>query len=667
MTDSPLPTPSLAVVICVHNAPEYTGICIDAVLEHTPAPYALILVNDGSDMPTTQLLREYAKAHEHIHLIHHHSARGYTVAANAGLKHSRADYTVLLNSDTIVSPQWAERLIACGESDPAIGIIGPLSNAATYQSVPYVFDTNGRWMQNELRTDETVAQFARIVQRASVQAYPKTPVANGFCFVVKRDLIDRIGYLDEETFPRGYGEENDYCLRAADAGFDIAIADDVYVYHATSKSFGVSQRESLTRHAHQAIRSKHSQERLDKLDQTLRNAPLMDAVRARILEAMSETRSHHDDLPPLQYQASDRAVLFLLPDCSAAAGGTQVVVEYARGLRQLGVQVRIAIKPSAQSSFHDFYPTQADLFWCYRSDSELVKAAAQYDIVIATIFHSTRQLAKIAAAHLQVIPAYFVQDYEPYFLEDRPDLKSLAAASYTSVPGCQLFAISPWVVETVQANHPVRVKKVRACLDPALYFPAVSRSQPAAPTVISCMIRPTTAWRGPKRSMRVLKALKEQHAGAIEIRTFGCPLDELFAYGLESRFDFSHYGLLGKRDVAALLRSSHIFLDLSDFQAFGRTALEAMACGCAVIAPTEGGIHDFASDGENALLVDTASDEDCITACNDLLSDPTKRQRLKQAGIETGLSFDIQRSSFALLEWLDSLCLAERNNKRSAA
>lgn len=647
------PSPSLCVVVCVHNAPDYTSICIDSILKHTPQPYELVIVNDGSNAQTSAMLQQYSEQYDHVRLIHHGVAKGYTGAANAGLKTSKSDYTILLNSDTIVSEHWSAQLIACGESDDKIGIVGPLSNAATYQSVPFVFDEHGHWKQNTLPGDTTVTQYARAICDVSAKSYPRVPVANGFCFVVKRAVIDRIGYLDEETFPRGYGEENDYCLRATDAGFEIAIADDAYVYHATSKSFGVKQRESLTRDAHHAIRSKYSKERLDGIDHALRNNDAMDAVRKRIERYVFHATQNtliSKNLPSLEATHRDLSVLFLLPDCSPKAGGTQVIVETARGLSAMGITARIAMKHTSKKDYESFFPADAHLFWYYDSDRALVKHAREYKVAVATIFHSIQQLKKITDAHAHIEPTYFVQDYEPYFLEDHPQLQSLAEQSYTMIKGCTLFAISPWVCDVIQEKHKQTVSKILGSLDQELFYPDVMRSH-NTPLVISAMIRPSTSWRGPKLTMRVLTHLKGQHGEQIDIRLFGCSYRDLDFHDIEHSFAHHNYGVLGRRQVASLLRASHLFLDLSDFQAFGRTALEAMACGAAVVAPQEGGVHDFGVDGENILLVDTADESACVHAANQLIEDDALRESISTAAIQTGLNYSIPRStlSFATL------------------
>ena len=143
--DLPRPRPPLTphreavdIVVCVHNALEDVDRCLASILRHTAQPYALILVDDGSDPPTRDFLADFAAQQPHATLLRADTATGYTCAANRGLRHSRAPFVVLLNSDTIVTPGWLDRLVACAASDPSTGIVGPLSNTASYQSVPAI-------------------------------------------------------------------------------------------------------------------------------------------------------------------------------------------------------------------------------------------------------------------------------------------------------------------------------------------------------------------------------------------------------------------------------------------------------------------------------------------------------------------------------------------------
>ena len=113
------------------------------IVRYSTPPYSLILVDDGSTQPTQEYLNDFAYSQAAL-LLRNEQARGYTRAANQGLHASSANYIILLNSDTMVTPLWLDRLIACGESDPHIGLVGPLSNTASWQSIPEIFNARGR-------------------------------------------------------------------------------------------------------------------------------------------------------------------------------------------------------------------------------------------------------------------------------------------------------------------------------------------------------------------------------------------------------------------------------------------------------------------------------------------------------------------------------------------
>src|SRR5262249_13063751 len=159
------------------------------------------LVDDGSNEETHEYLANVA-ASQGATLLHNEHAKGYTLAANQGLQQSKADYVVLLNSDTILTPDWLDRMIACGESNRRIGLIGPISNAASWQSIPEIMN-NGEFAENGLPKGWDSAGMGRLVARYSARVYPQIPFLNGFCLMIKRQLIQEIGYFDEETFGRG--------------------------------------------------------------------------------------------------------------------------------------------------------------------------------------------------------------------------------------------------------------------------------------------------------------------------------------------------------------------------------------------------------------------------------------------------------------------------------
>jgi GT2 family glycosyltransferase/SAM-dependent methyltransferase len=270
---------SVDIIICVHNALEDVKRCLDSVVCHTRMPYSLILVDDGSNDETRAYLVSFADSQSAL-LIRNEQAKGYTFAANQGLKRSRSEYVVLLNSDTVVTPLWLDRMVACGESNAQVGLVGPLSNVASWQSIPEII-CDGDWAENRLPAGFSVADMGKLVGQYSARLYPRIPFLNGFCLMIKRGVLEQIGYFDEAVFGKGYGEENDFCLRARKAGWQLAIADDTYIYHAQSRSYSHERRKELSKQADVALATKHEPQMIIDGVKKCRFDRVLEGVRAR--------------------------------------------------------------------------------------------------------------------------------------------------------------------------------------------------------------------------------------------------------------------------------------------------------------------------------------------------------------------------------------------------
>ena len=272
------------IVLCVHNAFEDVKECLTSIRRHTKVDYRLLIVDDGSQAETRDFLKSWVQEDSVATLFRNETARGYTKAANIGLRASNGDYIILLNSDTIVTPGWIEKLIECATSRKNIGIVGPLSNCASWQSIPEIFDKNGGWMINNIPEGYSLETLSDIVANVSDKAFPCVNFVNGFCYMIKRAVIDAIGWLDEESFPYGYGEENDFSIRARKAGFKLAIADHAYVYHSKSKSFGHERRQELSKQGSAAFKSKHPDINVKALTEEIKNNQALERLRLKLRE-----------------------------------------------------------------------------------------------------------------------------------------------------------------------------------------------------------------------------------------------------------------------------------------------------------------------------------------------------------------------------------------------
>jgi GT2 family glycosyltransferase len=229
--------PRCTIIIPAYRNAAVTFDCIESVLAHRDDDRDMVIViNDCSpDIDVAPMLRQYRTA-KNVWLVTNPTNLGFVRSVNRGLNMARFGHVILLNSDTIVYNGWIDELVACADN-PGIGTATPLSNNATIFSYPHP-----ALPVNELDDIDfaEVAAFALTQPRALVDV----PTGHGFCLLIKRDVADEVGLLDE-TFGRGYGEENDFCQRAADLGYRNVATPTVFVQHRESVSFGDEKGDLL--------------------------------------------------------------------------------------------------------------------------------------------------------------------------------------------------------------------------------------------------------------------------------------------------------------------------------------------------------------------------------------------------------------------------------------
>jgi glycosyltransferase involved in cell wall biosynthesis len=455
-------------------------------------------------------------------------------------------------------------------------------------------------------------------------------------------VIERIGYFDEEKYPRGYGEENDYAFRAAKAGFTLRLADHCYVYHAGSRSFTPEGRLDLIHQNRPALVADWG-EAIARAQDQIKEDDSLDGLRRRLGEWTYQIGFA---------RSGDRSlrILYLLPEIAeGTSGGAHMVVDSVAALRALGVEAQVAVKYDCVPLFLQTYPDCRECFLPYRSEDELASQATAYDVLVMTHFRTTRLAGRLRVGSSQLI-AYYVQDYEPRIATNDEE-RAWAFESYTLLPDAVPFAMASWIADTVRAETGVRVHRVEAGFREQ-WFQAAEKPPPEAVTV-SAMVRPRTPRRGPERTVRVLKRLKQEFGDRVRIVVFGCdpkhPLlpQELAGVHYESR------GILSRQDTARLLCQSDVFLDCSHYQAYGLTAVEAMSCGCVPVVPLAGGAGSYGVNGHNCLIVDTSDDNAVLQAGARLVSDEALRRRLSRNGRRTAGHMSLRNLALStyLLLW----------------
>ena len=232
------------VVIPVYRGLDDTRQCLESALTTIDPSWArLVVINDASPEPEIgDYLREQASQHPELVLLENTENLGFTATANRGLQHDLQRDVLLLNSDVVVANDWLTRLRSAIYKQDKIGSLSPFSNNATICSFPNLCKDNE--LIFGLSVDELDSAFAGVVDADEVVPVPTTV---GYCMYIRRDCLDDVGFLDEETFGRGYGEENDWCQRAEQAGWQNGHLLDCFVYHKGGVSFAEEQSPRIAR------------------------------------------------------------------------------------------------------------------------------------------------------------------------------------------------------------------------------------------------------------------------------------------------------------------------------------------------------------------------------------------------------------------------------------
>ena len=233
------PRRGVTIIVPIYNAPDDVEVCIERLLAYTPSYANMLLIDDcSSDHAVGSVLSKHEGA-QRVRILRNPENRGFTRTVNRGIAEAGRDDVILLNSDARVTPGWLEGILVAAYSSPRIATVTAMSDRAGAFSAPQAGN------ENALPDGVDEITFSRAFRRRSLGLYPRVPTGNGFCMYVNRECLDSVGPLDAEAFPRGYGEENDFCMRALRAGWRNIIDDRTYVFHARAKSFGEAKKELL--------------------------------------------------------------------------------------------------------------------------------------------------------------------------------------------------------------------------------------------------------------------------------------------------------------------------------------------------------------------------------------------------------------------------------------
>ena len=587
------------IVIPSYRDAERVLALVQSIRKTVPREMARIIVADDASGPEHLLaLGEI----EGIEVLAGEENRGFAANVNRGLRASHPDRdVVVLNSDVEARPGWLACLQYAAAQEQDIGIVGAkllypdgrIQFAGTVRNLgaPEWFDHRYRFKPEHWGPAGLAAPALAVT---------------GACMYVRREVIERIGLLDER-YPMAY-EDVDWCLRAWRAGFRVLYFPAASLYH----------HESVTRGTSVGERERASQRLFWEL-----------------WGEFFDAREVHT--------AEGKLHVVYVTEGTGIGGGHRDIFEHLNRLADRGHEVALYTLGDPP----DWFPLRAPVR-SFEFYDELVEALAGLDAIkVATWWNTAAPVWQ--ASVLRGIPVYFVQDIETSYYPDDERTRHAVLDSYR--PEFRYMTISSWNRERLRELG-LDAELIPPGIDLETFRPleqarrredmvlALGRSNPLKNLPLTI-----DAWR----------ALRER-------KEIGEP-PELCLFGIEPELaedeGIRYVDSPSDEQVNELFNQATVFVQTSTHEGFALPPLEAMATGAAVVCTDAHGNRDFCVDGENCLMPEPSPDA-VSAALARLLCDPELRGRLGRAGMQTAKDYAWERRIDALEQFLEAVARPKR-------
>jgi len=221
----------VSIVMLTYNQLKDTKICVESLFKHTTdVNFELIFVDNGSKDDTKTYLETLKTEHKNVNIktIYNEENLGFACANNQGIELAEGEYVLLLNNDVILTDGWLSKMVQIAESDDKIGMVAPCTNHASGRQVVTFTATE--------EDDDKIQEFSKTILTKNAGKWISVSRVIGFCMLIKREILFKVGVLDELFGPGGY-EDYDYCMRIKHEKYDIVIATDTFIFHIGGKGY----------------------------------------------------------------------------------------------------------------------------------------------------------------------------------------------------------------------------------------------------------------------------------------------------------------------------------------------------------------------------------------------------------------------------------------------
>ncbi|RJX20675.1 MAG: glycosyltransferase [Ammonifex sp.] len=626
-----------SIVILAWNELPYTRMCIESIQQYTDCPYELILVDNGS----TDGTGEYFDSIPNATGIKNPVNLGFAAGCNQGIRAARGDYILLLNNDTVVSHNWLSNLVNCLESSPEIGIVGPVSNCV---SGVQLIATNYHSL-------EEMHRFARDFNRPDRSRWFDTERLVGFCMLIRRSVIERIGLLDE-SFGIGNFEDDDYCRRALQSGFRLVCTGDTFVHHFGNKTFVGNNVDMAGLLAENRIKfckkwniDIDCEENLielklkEGLDSTLK-------LRARLAceDIVTRGKTIGEKLLASRERllqtkiTKDSLTITYLAINTHVTGGVKIFLEQANRLAARGHKVYVV----SYYNPPEWFPLQAE-FIQVPLRSSLSDYVPGSDIVIATFWTQIPELCTLAE---RSFVTHLVQGDSCLFERDKLPEHQRTLMDQLYAQPIDLIVISQHLQQVIRDTYGRESHYVPNAIDHQVFFP-----------------RP----RSPRDKKRIL-VIGADLLPFKGIQDIAVALECLSRKGVEFNVTWitpappqtvrPAWEIVAnptQEELARIMADCDIYVSGSHYEAFSLPPLEAMASGVAVVTTANQGVTEYARNEYNCLMVPVREPDALSEAIYRLIGDERLCAELVANGLVTAQGYTWDRATNRLEEVLRTI------------
>jgi len=410
------------------------------------------------------------------------------------------------------------------------------------------------------------------------------------------------------------------------------------------KSYTNKNRFELQKQSGANLQKKHSKKLIAEKVGFMNPNRVMEGIRAR--SSIMVEREWY--LTQGRDNFKGKRVLFLLP-IKDAGGGANVILDEAKYMQDMGVEVSIFNLTDYKWAFNKNY-AHIDIPFLFGKPSDLPKLAPSFDAIIASANYSVPWLEPLTTIETAPILGYYIQGFEPLMYHPGSDEYKQALESYTSIEGIKRFTKTMWTKNTVFDHTGADSDVIGISVNIDLFRPRDMIEYRAKPITIVAMVRASSSYRNPEMTVDLLREIQEKYNNDVDIWFFGA--NDIREMVDEERLDFKwrQLGKLTQVQVASMMSKADIFTDFSSHQAMGLSALEAMAAGCSVLVPKNGGAIEYITHRENGMVSDTSYYQACLNTLVELIEDDQLRTNIQIKGLYDVVNYFPEKASYNILK-----------------